>query len=112
MNKLSEGNKIYSWAKDLFPICRSISGQGVRETWFYIKNILPSLSIKSVKSGTKVFDWTVPIEWNIKDAYIENENGKRIVDFKNNNLHLVGYSKSVDKWLFLEELDQHLHSIP
>ena len=108
----SIGDSMYNWAKDLFPICRSISGQGVRETLFYIKNILPNLSIKSVKSGTKVFDWTVPIEWNIKDAYIESKNGKRIVDFKNNNLHLVGYSKSVDKWLFLEELDQHLHSLP
>ena len=75
------GNLMYSWVKDLFPICRSISGQGVRETLFYIKNILPSLSIKSVKSGTKVFDWTIPKEWNIKDAYIEHQSKKRFAEF-------------------------------
>ena len=94
------GNEIYSWIEDLFPICRSISGEGLRETVSYFKNLLPNISINSVKSGTKVFDWVVPDEWNIKEAFIENADGVRIVDFKNNNLHVVGYSESEAKKLF------------
>lgn len=106
------GKLMKSWATDLFPICRSITGNGFRETMRYIKNILPELKIYEVPSGTKAFDWTVPDEWNIKEAYIEDKDAKRIIDFQEHNLHIMGYSIPVDKWMDLEELDQHLHSLP
>ena len=87
-------NKYYKLAKDiLFPICRSITGNGIKKTLKIIKSQLPKLKIYQVKSGTKVFDWRVPPEWNVKDAYILDKNNKKIIDFKNNNLHLVGYSR-------------------
>ncbi len=103
---------MYSWACQLFPICRSITGLGVRQTLGFIKNILPSLQINEVPSGTRVFDWVVPDEWFIKAAYIEDEFGNIIVDFKNSNLHVMGYSIAVDAFVSLEELDAHLHSLP
>ena len=102
---------MYNWASDLFPITRSITGKGVRDTLKYIKNILPDLKINEIKSGTKVFDWEIPDEWNIDEAYIEDESGKKIVDFKENNLHVVNYSVPVDMYLNLDELDKHLYSI-
>jgi len=103
---------LHLWAKDLFPICRSITGPGVRETLKYIQNLLPDLKIHSVSSGSQAFDWTVPDEWTIHDAFIEDESGQKIIDFKKHNLHILGYSESVDKWLTLEELDLHLYSLP
>jgi aminopeptidase-like protein len=106
------GNTLYSWAEDLFPICRSITGPGVRETLLYIKEILPALKIHSVPTGTKVFDWTVPNEWFVHDAYIKDSHGNKIVDFENNNLHLVSYSKPMDEWMDFSVLDKHLHSLP
>ena len=102
---------MYNWASDLFPITRSITGKGVRDTLKYIKNILPDLKINEIKSGTKIFDWEIPDEWNIDEAYIEDESGKKIVDFKENNLHVVNYSVPVDMYLNLDELDKHLYSI-
>jgi aminopeptidase-like protein len=94
----------------LFPLDRSLTGNGVRDTLKILQEIA-DFDIKEVPSGEKVFDWTVPDEWNVKDAYIEFE-GKKIVDFSDNNLHLVGYSTPINKVLTLEELSEHLHSLP
>ena len=108
----SPGTMMYDWAIDLFPINRSITGQGVRETLAYIKKILPNLKLKNFKSGQKVFDWIVPEEWNVIDAYIEDEYGNKIIDFKTNNLHLISYSEPVNCLLTLEQLNSNLHSLP
>lgn len=108
----SRGQDMYSWANELFPICRSITGPGVRETLSYIKKLIDDVKIHEVPSGKKVFDWTVPKEWAAHDAWIKDENGKKIVDFKQNNLHLVGYSDSIDTVLDLNELQDHLYSLP
>lgn len=105
------GLEIYDWATELFPICRSITGKGVRDTLKYFKKIIPELNIKSVKTNEKFGDWEVPKEWNVKDAYILDSSNNKIVDFKTNNLHLWGYSKPVNKTLNLEELQKHLYSI-
>lgn len=102
------GNDLYDLAKNIFPIYRSITGNGVRKTLQYIKEIIPDMEVHEVVSGTKVYDWEVPKEWNISDAYIENEQGERIIDFKENNLHVVGYSYPVDKWVTKEELKQYV----
>jgi aminopeptidase-like protein len=104
------GEYMYQLLKELFPICRSITGKGVRETLKIIQKHIP-IKTYDIPSGTKVFDWEVPKEWNIKDAYIMDEEGNKVVDFKKNNLHIVGYSTPVDKILKLEDLQSHLYSI-
>ena len=95
--------------KILFPICRSLTGIGVKKTLAVIKKEFPKLKIKKIKSGTKVFDWKVPPEWNIRDAYVLDPLGKKIIDFKRNNLHLVGYSTSVNSTLTLKNLLNKIH---
>ena len=107
----TKGNEMYTWAKDLFLYNRSITGQGLRDTLKYIKNVLPNLEIREVKSGTKVFDWEVPDEWNVTEAYIEDDSSNRIIDFNDSNLHLVGYSVSIDEWMDLTKLNANLYSI-
>jgi len=95
---------------ELFPLCRSITGEGVRETLRAIATRVP-LELREVASGTQVLDWTVPDEWNIRDAYIARD-GERVVDFASSNLHVVSYSEPVRQELSLEELRSHLHTLP
>lgn len=97
--------------EELYPICRSITGEGVRETLRRIGRRIP-LEVREVPTGTSVLDWTVPREWNIREAWIEGPGGERVVDFRDHNLHVVGYSVPVDRRLSLEELRPHLHSLP
>lgn len=106
------GIEIHNLAKQLWPINRSITGEGVRQTLEVIAEHIPKLKIHSVKSGTKVFDWEVPKEWHINEAYIITPSGERICDFSNNNLHLVGYSVPFNKTIPLSELQKHLYSLP
>jgi aminopeptidase-like protein len=106
------GRDLYDLAKTLFPFPRSLTGNGVRRTLAEIQKHLPGLAVHEVPSGTRAFDWTVPDEWNVEDAYVLDARGRRVIDWKKNNLHLVGYSVPVDVTLSREELDQHLHSLP
>lgn len=103
------GNKIYQLAERLFPICRSITGDGVRQTLAIIQDYLPELRIEEVPSGTEVFDWTVPQEWKIYEAYIEDSSGKRVIDFRQNNLHVIGYSDELDIYGSKEELQPYIY---
>lgn len=108
----SIGDEMYEWACDLYPIHRSLTGSGVRRTLEYIGGRVPGLTVLEAPSGTPAFDWIVPNEWTIRDAYIADESGARVVDYRRNNLHVVGYSIPVDAWLSREELEPHLHSLP
>lgn len=111
MNKIDNGDELYSLIERLYPICRSITGDGVRETLKIIGEYIP-IQINEVASGTKVFDWTIPEEWNIKDAYIKNAHGEKLVDFKKLNLHVLNYSTPIDEKMGLEKLKDHLFSLP
>jgi aminopeptidase-like protein len=110
MNSIDES--MYALVCRLFPICRSITGNGVRETLRIIAEELPGLGIHEVPSGTQAFDWTVPGEWNVWDAYVLDPDGNKIIDFGKSNLHLVGYSIPVNKTVSLTELQEHLYSLP
>jgi aminopeptidase-like protein len=106
------GLEMYKWCEDLFPINRSLTGNGVRETLSYIQQLIPELKIHEVPSGSAAFDWVVPEEWNISEAHIKDTLGNKIVDFENSNLHVMGYSTAVDKVVSKSELSDHLFSLP
>jgi aminopeptidase-like protein len=111
MSNQTIGAQMQDWARAIFPICRSLTGDGVRVTLAGIQERLPGLQILCVSSGTQAFDWTVPDEWTIRDAYIADESGKRVIDFQQHNLHVVSYSEPVDLWLDRNELEHYLHSL-
>ena len=106
------GNEMYALCDKLFPVCRSITGNGVRQTLQTLQALCPSMTMHEVPTGTQVFDWTVPKEWNIRDAWIKNSNGEKILDFHKTNLHVMGYSLPVDKKVQLQELLPLIHTQP
>lgn len=113
----TEGKRMYNFAEKLYPIHRSLTGKGVIETLNLVKDYINindniNLNIEKVATGYNAFDWVVPKEWSIDEAYIEDENGNRIIDIKNNNLHVIGYSAPIDKWVTLEELKEYIYSDP
>ena len=111
LESLGIGDEIYGLICELYPLCRSITGDGVRETLRTVGREIP-LEIQEIPSGTGVLDWTIPKEWNIKDAYIKNTRGEKVIDFANSNLHVVGYSVPVKKRMPLAELKRHLYTLP
>src|ERR1700739_825980 len=105
------GDEIFAFAAEIYPICRSITGDGLRETLAAIRAHIP-IEVHAVPTGTRVFDWTIPREWNIRDAYIKNGKGEKIVDFSRSNLHVMSYSVPIQARLSLAELRRHLYSMP
>lgn len=106
-----EGRDAYSIIEALYPICRSITGDGVRQSLRLLQQTIP-LDLHEVPSGKRVFDWVVPDEWHIRDAYIKDSSGKRVVDFRQNNLHVLNYSVPVQRSMSLAELRPHLFTLP
>jgi aminopeptidase-like protein len=105
------GEELHQLVTELYPICRSITGDGVRETLRLLRDVVP-LEIHEVPTGTQAFDWTVPREWNIRDAYVKDSQGRRVIDFGASNLHVVGYSTPIDARMPLAELKEHLFTVP
>jgi aminopeptidase-like protein len=105
------GSKMYRLISELYPICRSITGDGVRKTLDILKKYIP-LEIHEVSTDTQVFDWTVPKEWNIRNAYVKNSQGEKVIDFQKSNLHILNYSIPIQKKMPLSELKEHLFSMP
>ena len=107
----STGQRLHEFAAQLYPICRSITGNGVRQTLALIRRRIP-LVVHEVPTGTRIFDWEVPLEWNIEDACVIDTHGRRVVDFQQHNLHLVSYSEPVAQTVSLRELSPRLHVLP
>ncbi|MEJ0032563.1 MAG: DUF4910 domain-containing protein [Bacteroidota bacterium] len=110
VEKPAELDPMMTFISRLFPICRSITGNGVRKTLDIISEIIP-LDRYEIPTGTQVFDWTVPKEWNIREAWIKNGNGEKIIDFADSNLHILNYSVPIHKTISLDELKKHVHTI-
>jgi aminopeptidase-like protein len=110
-DEIGFGQKMYQLISELFPICRSITGEGFRRSLRILQQHIP-LQLYEVPSGTAVYDWTVPREWNIRDAYLKNEQGKKVIDFNESNLHIMSYSSPIQKKMSLSELKPHLFTIP
>jgi len=108
---VEEGREAYAAIKALYPICRSITGDGIRQSLRLLQNTVP-LVLHEIPSGTPVFDWFVPKEWNIRDAYIKDDKGERVVDFQRSNLHVLNYSLPVRRKMSLTELRPHLFTLP
>lgn len=108
---VQRGRELYDLVARLYPVCRSITGNGFRRSLGMLGEKVPMV-LHEVPSGTQVFDWTVPNEWNIQEAWIKNAQGERILDFSNSNLHVVNYSTPVHQKMSLAELRPHLHSLP
>ncbi|MGG2084602.1 DUF4910 domain-containing protein [Lysinibacillus pakistanensis] len=108
INELKEMDELFN---KLFPIMRSITGEGVRETIRILQKYIP-LEMEGISTGTEVFDWNIPKEWVIREAWIKDEQGNKVIDIKDLNLHVVNYSEPVNLWVSLEELKKHLHTIP
>src|SRR5215467_12579626 len=105
------GARMHELAAELYPICRSITGNGLRQTLRHLQRRIP-LQMLEVPTGAPVFDWVVPKEWNIRDAYIKDTSGNRVVDFQQSNLHVLNYSAPVHATMPLSELKPHLFTIP
>lgn len=112
MSESVTGDQIYALARDLFPIARTITGQPVRETHDVLRRVIPELVSLEFPSGQRCFDWVIPDEWNVSDAYIETLKGERVIDWANNNLHLVAYSTPIDEVVARDELLRHVHIRP
>lgn len=108
----NEGIPIFALAEQLWPLNRSISGKGLRKTLMILRDKLPGLKLLEIESGRRVLDWVVPDEWQIHSGWIDDLDGQRLLDLKDNNLHVIGYSEGIDAVLPLEELQAHLYSIP
>ena len=107
---MSIGQSMYDLCREMFPFNRSITGDGVRQTLAALKKVYPDMTINEVPSGTPVFDWTVPKEWNLRDAWIKNSKGEKILDVKESNLHVLGYSLPLDKHVTLEDLKKMIYT--
>lgn len=110
-NFQQQGLEMYRLIAELYPICRSITGDGVRKTLHILQQLIP-LEIHEFPTGTKVFDWTVPKEWNVREAYLKNSKGEKVIDFQASNLHLLNYSVPIHKTMPLSELKEHLFTLP
>jgi aminopeptidase-like protein len=108
---VATGEQLHELISELYPICRSLTGNGVRATLEIIRKRIP-LQVHEVPTGTQIFDWTAPKEWNIRDAYVKNASGERVIDFQRSNLHVMGYSVPVHTRLSLQELKPRLYSLP
>jgi aminopeptidase-like protein len=111
VNLNTTGDEMHRLISELYPICRSITGNGVRQTLRLINEYI-QLSMQEVPTGTRVFDWVVPKEWNISDGYVKNSRGEKIINFQKSNLHVVGYSIPIHQKMSLEELRPHLFTLP
>ena len=111
LNEFKFSPTFMKWARDLFPLCRSLTGEGNRKTLKYIKSFNSKFLIKAFRSNKKVFDWKIPLEWKINEAYFKDYEGKRYANFKKNNLHILNYSKSINKKVSLKNLKKNIFTI-